>query len=213
MSEESLSALVDGECSNTDLSQLLDNIDRSPALKDRWSRMCLMREARRGTRIEAAHLQFASRVMAALDQVQPEAAVVVPLKAKAAPPKVVASPRPWRPLVGLAAAASLIGAVVLVIWQQGAPVPAGAIPVAPPSVVAAIDSRAEAKGAITPAVSTGADTRGDLQWSSLDRASAQELGGYLIDYSSYRSTQGMGGLGYARYAAHATEGTADPAGR
>jgi hypothetical protein len=98
--------------------------------------------------------------------------------------------------------------VTLVVLQQpdGPPV-REAIPVAPPSVVVAT-TPAERNGPLTTTVALKEDTAGDVQFQQLDRESAQELGRYLMDYSSYRSAQGMGGLGYARYAANATESAA-----
>ena len=72
---ESLSALLDGECSATELDRILAELERDPALRQQFSRQCLARDSRMGTRVRSADIAFADRVLAAL---QDEPAVVVP---------------------------------------------------------------------------------------------------------------------------------------
>lgn len=99
MNRESLSALFDGECSSAELDRLLDGLDREPALKAEWSRLCLARDAR-ATTVRNACPDFAAGVMAAIAvQTDTPRATVIPF-----PQRV------WRatqPLVGYALAASV----------------------------------------------------------------------------------------------------------
>lgn len=140
MNEESLSALLDGECTPGELSRLLQEMERDPALRERFSRMRLAQEARGGTQVRSARLDFASRVLAALPA-RPES-TVTPLRG--------AMPLRWQPLAGLAAAAAVGVVAVLVLRPEGDPVPAvGPAPVAvvqpaepPATTVAAEDEQA-----------------------------------------------------------------------
>ena len=77
--KESVSALLDGECSATELDQVLAELERDPALRRQFGRQCLARDARLGTRIRSADLDFSARVLAAL---QDEPPVVVPFAAR-----------------------------------------------------------------------------------------------------------------------------------
>lgn len=120
MNEESLSALLDGECGPAELSRLLQEMERDPVLRERFSRMRLAQEARRGTPIRSAQLDFASGVLAALPA-RPDAGAI-PLRG--------ARPVRWQPLAGLAAAAAVGAIAVLALRPEGGPVPAGPVPVA-----------------------------------------------------------------------------------
>lgn len=99
MNRESLSALFDGECSGPELDRLLERLDREPALKAEWNRLCLARDARTAI-LRRPHADFATGVMAAI-------------AADAATPRTNVIPFPqrvWRatqPLVGYALAASV----------------------------------------------------------------------------------------------------------
>lgn len=99
MNRESLSALFDGECSGAELDRLLDRLDREPALKAEWGRLCLARDVR-ATTVRNARPDFAAGVMAAIaaETARPRATVI------RFPQRV------WRatqPLVGYALAASI----------------------------------------------------------------------------------------------------------
>jgi len=103
MNSESLSALLDGECSPSELDHLLGQMDRDPALRERFGRMALSQELRRGARVSRVPADFADRVMAALPA-RPDA-TLVRLPARWS----------WQPLAGLAAAAAVGAVAVLVI--------------------------------------------------------------------------------------------------
>lgn len=99
MNRESLSALLDGECQGPELDRLLDALEREPALKNEWNRLCLARESRT-TSVRSTHPDFSAGVMAAIAAETPAPRATV-----------IAFPqRVWRitqPLVGYALAASL----------------------------------------------------------------------------------------------------------
>jgi len=108
MSQESLSALVDGECSDAELDRLLAEMDRQPGLGQQWSRWHLSREAAEGTRVLDGQPCICAGVMAALEEPRRTGRVVD----LAAFRRRVAT-LPWRPAVGLAAAASMGAAAML----------------------------------------------------------------------------------------------------
>ena len=182
MNEENLSALLDGECSPSELEQVLHALEKNPALRARFGRMVLAHELRQGVKVRKADPGFADRVRAALPA-RPD-----PVAANDESAKVVAlRPQPafsWRPAAGLAAAAAVGAAAVLVLQPEPAPT---AITI--PAPVAAVDPD-PAEAALAQRV------------SQLDDQRQQQLRNYLMSYSQSRAQQGMGTLGYARYAAH-----------
>jgi negative regulator of sigma E activity len=109
MNDESLSALLDGECSPAEVERLLAAMDRDPALRQRFSRLCLARDACMGTRIRAADPGFAARVAAALDA-EPEPALPGPVLTR------------WAP----AAAAAVLAVAALLVWHPSIEPPARA---------------------------------------------------------------------------------------
>jgi negative regulator of sigma E activity len=222
MSEELLSALLDGECSPAEAKRLLEQLEGSPALRRRWSRMCLTRDAVDGTRVEAASIDFCAGVMAAIEreksasvaasQPQPAArlgkakpATVVPLR------RADAAARAWQPVAGLAMAASIAAVVAVGGYRWlSAPVavPGAAALVSPAST----GSVAEAGGLQTVAlagttqggklvqVSTAAaEEPAETSWSQLDADTARQLSEYMMEHSNLRAAQGVGGaLSYPR---------------
>lgn len=192
--------MMDGQCTADELDRALEALDRSPALKARWSRMALAREALAGTRVREAAPDFAFDVMAAIEADEqhgaPAPPKVVPLRPVAA--TVVASApsrRRWQPAVGLAAAAS-ITALALVAGGRLLSQPVG---VAPAALQAA---KAEAIPADL--VATVAATAGEpreTRWAQIDADAARQLNDYLMEHSNSRAEAGMGGsLSYARLA-------------
>ncbi len=176
--KESLSALLDGECSASELDRLLAELERDPELREHFSRQCLARDSRLGTRIRSAELDFASRVLAAL-HAQPEASVVVPFGDRV-------RRLPWRAVASLAAAAA-VGAVAVLAVQPG------------PSAVPATQSAAVSPPTVMPVSAQPLET----QFAELDAEDARQLRRYLMAYSQSRGQQGVGStLGYARYSAY-----------
>ncbi|WP_428312127.1 sigma-E factor negative regulatory protein [Hydrocarboniphaga sp.] len=113
MSQESLSALVDGECSDAELDRLLAGLDDDTDLAQRWSRWHLRRDIAEGVRYEPGQACICAGVMAALEEPSKSGRVV---DIAAFRRKLVALP--WKPLVGFAAAASMGAAAVLFLAPQ-----------------------------------------------------------------------------------------------
>lgn len=192
MSKESLSALMDGECRGDDLERLLAHVERNPEFGQAWSRMCLQRDLREGTRVTDPKRCIVSGVMAGITQSAPAtSANVVSLATFRARLKRVA----WKPVAGFAAAASMGAAAVLVLH----PTPEAGLTASPTSMPG---------GGLIPAAIPAAGGRvggGTLQSVSNnpDAEQMEMLREYLINHSDSVSGQGVGGaLYYTRFAAH-----------
>lgn len=110
--KESISALLDGEVSPSELDQLLADCERDPELRRQLSRQVLAREGRLGIRVHKPDLDFADRVFAALQS--DESPVVVPFGDRV-------RRMPWRMAVSLAAAAGLGAVSVLAVQPAATP--------------------------------------------------------------------------------------------
>jgi negative regulator of sigma E activity len=179
--KETVSTLLDGECSDQELEQVLAEFERDPALREQFSRQILAREAREGTRIRAANLDFSAKVLAALhDEPSAEPAVVVPFGSRV-------RRLPWRAAISLAAAAALGAVAVLVVRPTALDAPV------------ATQSAAIPSGTVVPVAGEPVET----QFAELADEDAAQLRNYLMAYSQSRGQQGVGStLGYARYAAY-----------
>ncbi len=117
MPQESLSALLDGECSDAEIDRLLASLETSPELAQRWSRWQLRREIEEGTRYQRGQSCICAAVMAAIEDpanLPVRSGPVIDLAAWRR--RVVALP--WKPAVGFAAAASMGAAAVLFMAPQ-----------------------------------------------------------------------------------------------
>jgi len=180
--KETVSTLLDGECSDQELEQVLAEFERDPALREQFSRQVLAREAREGTRIRAANLDFSAKVLAALHDAPVDEPVVVPFRARL-------RRLPWQTATSLAAAAAL-GAIAVLVVRPVAPDVQG--PVATQTAAVPAES-------IVPVATEPVET----QFAELADEDARQLRNYLMAYSQSRAQQGVGStLGYARYAAY-----------
>lgn len=180
MTNETLSALLDGECTSAEVDRQLAAMERDPALKAQYSRLVFARDALRGSRAKALDPHFANRVLAALDQADPAPSTVVPFRLRHAPV--------WRPLAGLAIAAGLAAVAVLVLRPAGLEAPPAQLLSAAPAA------------ASEPA----------RHWTELDAANARRLNSYVSAYRQSRGEQGVGGtLSHARYATHVESAAPD----
>jgi len=200
MSEELLSAMMDGECKPQEIEQLLAELDSSVALKARWSRMCATRDALAGVSFRKNSIDLTASVMAALDDLEDteNGSNVVPLRRATvtAPARVAARARRMQPLVGYAAAASLAIAAVVggrSYWLPSATQTLGPVATSEPVVGAqAVAFNAES-------ATQSADEPVETRWTQLDADSARQLNDYLMEHSNSRAESGMGGsLSYAR---------------
>lgn len=196
MSNETLSALLDGECSAGELDQLLEAIEYSPALKEQWSRLCLARDVREGIRFAKNRPCLCAGVMAGLEA-QP---------AEPVNPRVVELRRPppafnWKRLAGLAVAAS-VAVVALLVGVTSSPQPGAAlaesaqgVPVTEPVSYPVVPRQARNLQSVA------LHAEGEQQWQD----AGDDLDNYLIEHNSSLAGQGvgMGGpLRSARFAAH-----------
>lgn len=193
MAKDTLSAVLDGECSSDELDRFLEELDRNPALMGEWSRHCLARDAAEGVRVQPASACICGDVMA---QLGPMAA---PARAKVIPLFRERVRSYWKPAIGLAAAASFGAiAVSLNVAEQ--------VPTAAPSAVSVPMS------GTTVSMPVSGNRQGRLLTVSaspedLERAAREaDLRNYLIEHSSAVTDRGMGAtLSYARFAAHSED--------
>ena len=195
MVKDSLSALLDGECSAKELDQLLDELDRSPELAQQWSRLCLAREATEGTRVGADQPCICASVMSQLDAQPVSHPKVVDLASRRLTrfPKIATY---WKPMVGFAAAASMGAAAVLLVQP------------AADRTLPGVDANGFTSGQLAGWVPAGGSNIALQPVASLDRddAHAEMLQQYLMDHSNAIAGDGVGGtLRYARFAAHTAE--------
>ncbi|QHS09835.1 sigma-E factor negative regulatory protein [Sinimarinibacterium sp. NLF-5-8] len=185
MTEDALSALLDGECTPEELDRLLDALEHSDTLKQTWSRMCLGRDLLGGVQVRAQQPCICEGVMSRLQPREDEQRAhptVVPL---------TRAPRQgmrWKPAAAWAMAAGMAAVAVMV-----------AIPDPDHSAdlmtLAAAPAADEASAPGVAVASISPEQR---------RAAAQEeLRQYLIEHSSTLADRGMGAtMSYARVAAH-----------
>jgi hypothetical protein len=179
MSQEKLSALLDGECSDAELDALLDELDRAPELKQQWSRLCIAHEARAGTRIRGVDVDIVGNVMAQISRAAPDASggKVVELASRRR------APLTWRSWGGLAAAAAVAAVAVTLGLNFGA-----------------LDAGREGQ---LVASAEGIDTSARLQTAD---AVDEDLRQYMIEHSNTLADRGVGGtLSYARFAARSSD--------
>jgi negative regulator of sigma E activity len=227
MAHESLSALLDGECSAEELDRLLDELEHKPELKRSWSRLVQARDAREGVRLAAELPCICAGVMARLDaQPEPLGANVVELSPRRQPTVVVppaavpvAAPTPaaafaattpaarfnWQPLTGWAVAASIAVVALVLNFSGTQDVQRELNPgvAAMPQVTAPVSNSNTVRRPRY--LQTVAATPEDLQ------AADDDLRNYLIEHSNSLADRGMGGaLSYARFAAHTAEFVPQP---
>lgn len=174
MSQEHLSALLDGECSGQELDGLLDALDRDPSLKQDWIRLCQARDLRAGRSELHPMPDICAAVMARLHEPSETESHpnVVDLVARRARPL-------WKPLAGLAAAASVAAVAFLAGVNFTSKDGTAGMEAAQPLAVS---------GHMVASNSTNDD--------DLDR--------YVMEHNNSLAEQGMGGgtLRYARMAAY-----------
>lgn len=179
---ESLSALLDGECDDQDLERILAEMEKDPALREQFSRQCLIRDARQGARVRAPDYGFSTRVLAG---VRGESPGYLPVTERV-------RRLPWRTAASLAAAAAVGAVAVLVaVPRASGPAPTAA---APASQMAA---------------ATAAEPVDEID--ALDDEHERQLRNYMMAYNRSRGEQSVRGvLGYARYAAYDAADAAAP---
>ncbi len=184
MAKDSLSALIDGECTPEELERILDEMDQSPDLKSAWSRLCIARDAGEGVRVRKDQPCICAGVMSGLGAQDAPAASpkVVPLASARRLPAVRAY---WKPLAGLAAAASVAAVMVTLTPQR--------------------DADPTRSGGFAPQIGTPVSVPVVRPRPANQQlvSAGDELREYLIEHSSTLADRGMGAtLSYARFTAH-----------
>ena len=198
----SLSALLDGECPDAELDDLLDEMERSPELAAQWSLMCRDQDLRQG-RVLPRQTCICADVMSRLDEPESFAANVRPLRPRM---PALRLPRWAAPVSGLVAAASMGAAAVLLVQPDGSPepvTPGGATPlVASGERVNWVREPNSSVATMTKVVHKSTPVAG----GGLEDPNEHLLREYLIDHSNAVAAEGMGGtMRYARFAAHEAE--------
>ena len=173
---EDLSALVDGEMEEADAHKVIDKLMADPRLMAEWARHHLISDVLRGKNPVVPAGDLALRVSEAVAAEPVLSADVVPLR----PATPTASP--WKPLAGLALAASVATVAILGArnWDSS---PAG------PQVAQA---PAAAK------TQTAAVQSGKMRWDVKGRSVEARLNRYLVNHSEYLNNGMQGMLPYAR---------------
>ncbi|SRR5579871_107769 len=116
---EQLSALIDGELPAAETALLMKRLEREPELRARLARYHVCGETMRGGRLARTSGNFSLRISAALEAEPSHASTRAPGGARARPRS-----RFLRPVAGLAVAAAVAGAAILVVGRpELAPVP------------------------------------------------------------------------------------------
>lgn len=201
MARETLTALLDGECTPAEMDRLLEELAASPGLMLEYSRQIVAREAREGTRILKDQPCICAGVMAGLDDMdEPASPKVVDLDSRRPRPQPPARPSFWKPLAGLAAAASVAAVAVLISMPGQTPDSAAGM--------AAASSPAVTPSAIVPVALPMVRTPGlrSVALRPEELRQRDELSEMLLEHNGSMAEQGMGGtLRYARFAAHTAE--------
>ena len=177
---EQLSALADDELNDVEQPLLLGRLQRDAELRACLGRYQLIGEVMRGTGATAT-LGIAGRVQQAL-------AGDMPVSARASEQMAL-----WKPVVGLAVAASVALVAVLTVTSVNEN-PANNVP-----------ALATADLAPGPAVTQVSDISDDPRWDRLDPSIDKRLSGYLVNHNEYAASRGVQGvMPYVRIVGHDT---------
>ncbi len=172
---EKLSALVDGELDDVEAVELLDRMSHETALKEVWQRYHLVSDALRNHLPPVASVDLVERVRHAIGT-EP-----IPIRA----PRQARAPA-WKPLAGLALAASV--AVVAVLGFRGFSDVDGE------AVIERMVQRNPAPAGVKPSAGL---------WWNVDRPDVEErLNAYLVNHSEHTGSTMRGMLPYARIVAY-----------
>ncbi len=174
---EKLSALVDGELSDTELEQAAGQLSGDQTLHATWQRYHLIGDILRDDVADGLHgLQVAARVREALAD---EPVVLAPRRRKSTA---------WKPVAGFAIAATVAAVAVITVQPGQVDAPAGpavaetAPPVPNPTVFPGVQD---------PAVELVADNQGlaaENDGATLDAPANQRLNSYLMNFNEQRAS-------------------------
>lgn len=183
MIDERFSAYLDGETTPAETEAVWSDLNRDPALRETWGRQHWLRSLLRDSESSAAYdRDFATRVGRALDADSGGSEKVVPLTPR----------RRWRTAASLAAAASVVGAVMLVAE------PLGGDGESTVTVVADAETEIVDEPVITeteeqPTVTVADSGQSPDHWTVSDPDVADQLNGYLLEHNGLARGYGMSG--------------------
>lgn len=193
--DEKASAYLDGEASPEEVENTTAALLRDPTLRDALSRQHWLRHALRDSRPLVLDAGFSARVLAGLDAEQEVTSAprtnVIPLQSRK-----TAVPRWRRQTTGLAVAASLVGAVVLINN------PLGDEPsVSADAVVPALASQQQAATMSTPIQQVALQQQQPQpqarvaadHWTVSDPDLQNRLNGYLLEHDGLARGYGFSG--------------------
>lgn len=191
MIDERFSAYLDGEASPEEVEAVLSALGRDPELRAAWGRQHWLRSALRDADTSASYDPgFAERVRAALeaDEAAPAArARVLPFGRR----------RSWSAAAGLAAAASVVGVMLLAPQSLG---PGDADPGTTVTGDPAMTTASSAGDPATTAVASAgegaavADARQQAERVSVSDPNVQDrLNGYLLEHNGLARGYGLSG--------------------
>ena len=184
--DEHISALMDGELNEAETGRLLDQLQRDAGLRTCWARYHLISDALRSDLTGHIKHNVADRVIRALAS---EPTHLTPRRLTSHPTRL--TPRLFKPLAGLAMAAS-IAAVAVISLQTTAPLQNSS-----PANLAGLSS-------VSPAAQV-AGTAGRSRWSTGRPSVESKLDIYLANHNQYSmSTEMQGMLPYVRIVGYET---------
>ncbi len=110
-SNESVSALMDGEVADFELRRTLDRIESEPELSEAWQRYHLIRSVMRNEEVSELDLDISANVMSALE-LEPELEIAIEDDVVSATDEGKKH-HFWKPIASMAAAASVTAMVIL----------------------------------------------------------------------------------------------------
>ncbi|MBI3344655.1 MAG: sigma-E factor negative regulatory protein [Gammaproteobacteria bacterium] len=184
--DEHISALMDGELNEAETGRLLDQLQRDAGLRMCWTRYHLISDALRSDLTCHIKHNVASRVIQALES---EPTHLSPRRLTPHPSRL--TPHIFKPLAGLAVAAS-IAAVAVLGLQTTAP-----LQTASPVNLAGLSGAAP--------VAQVSSAAGRSRWSAGRPSVESKLDIYLANHNQYSmSTEMQGMLPYARIVGYET---------
>lgn len=194
MIDEQLSVFLDEESNIVEIKQSIRALRGDPEYRIVWQRHLWIREAlREDAQVPAPDVGFADRVTAALNAGNAGQSNVVPMARKRR------APHWWQGAAGLAAAASVAAATVLVIQPFHTPI--ASMPAQPVRVANATLNGDGAGSAQNPATVASVSHSGRVQarrmapdhWTVSSPAVAEQLNNYLLEHSGLATRYGMSG--------------------
>lgn len=194
---EQLSALADDELNDAEQPLLLGRLQRDPKLRACLGHYQLIGEVMRGAGFTAT-LGVADRVQQALGA--DTSGDDTPLDAENSP--AANQSVWWKPVAGLAVAASVALVAVLSVTSVN-----NTSTDATPVLASAASEPVVASSVITlnPAIVQASETAGEAQWNRLDPSIDKRLAGYLVNHNEYAASHGVQGvMPYVRIVGHDT---------